>query len=664
MTRNQILARAFSLLLVVFVALWLRWPRINEGLPFFYGEDEAHHFNRLANMVKSGDLNPHYFLKPSLHFYLRFPAFAAGFLEGVRKGELKSLKEVKTNDPFGVGDYAFSASHPIIVRSVRAFSVVLSLGVVVLAFALAAALSGSSAVAFTAGMLTAISPSLVGESAVIGVDGVMSFFCLAAVVCAIQLQKHFSLGRLALTGVLCGFAVSSKYNALPIAILPFAACLLEGQLTVGALAIALATPALAFLAGSPYLLGSIPLFLDQVAFEVWHYGVAVHEGHTAEPGLPQAIFYMRWLNQEALGPIATAFGTVGVILLWVKNQKSHLLLVLFPALFAALMIAQKTNFTRNMVVVIPFIVIIASLAVFYIGDLLSLNNRTRVGIFSAFFLAASFLPPGIGLIALRERKQVLSLHDSRLDAITWIENRAQPADIAASGQLQLPQNAYALPGVSRIDEAGLNPGTLALHGYSYLLTSVEYTPPSELNKDMPVVKEFAGTPRLERVVNNPAMKLFELAIPTERFFEALRANLEILQINLAAGDTSAPACTVESRGPQIGEDYCWISNRALLLKFSNLPSLDGRQEQEQIPIKLQIMSPWPAQRMEVKLMDWSFSHTFSKPGEWETVELAPPVLLLKSGELMSVLITQIHSPQEMGLSSDPRRLGVAVKRGS
>ena len=80
-----------SLALILLLALALRLPMLGADLPYFYDEDEQHHFNRTVEMVQRGDFNPHYFRKPSLHFYLRMPFVAAGFLWTVKGGHAKEL---------------------------------------------------------------------------------------------------------------------------------------------------------------------------------------------------------------------------------------------------------------------------------------------------------------------------------------------------------------------------------------------------------------------------------------------------------------------------------------------------------------------------------------------------------------------------------------------
>src|SRR5690606_14247362 len=124
---------------------------------------------------------PNYFHKPSLHFYLRMPVVAASFLWGVREGHLRSIKEIRTRDKFGLAGYAITSSHPGIVMWNRAFSVLLSLGVLLFTFLITYEISGSSLLASIATLLAAFSPDAIGESAVIGVDVVMAFFVVASV---------------------------------------------------------------------------------------------------------------------------------------------------------------------------------------------------------------------------------------------------------------------------------------------------------------------------------------------------------------------------------------------------------------------------------------------------------------------------------------------------
>ena len=119
-------SRTSCIFIAMLLAVIIRVTFIGTALPYFHDEDEAHHFNRTLRMVQSGDFDPHYYHKPSLHFYLRIPAIALGFFNEVREGRMTSIKEAQTSDPFGVAGYAFSASNPGLVKWARSVSTILS----------------------------------------------------------------------------------------------------------------------------------------------------------------------------------------------------------------------------------------------------------------------------------------------------------------------------------------------------------------------------------------------------------------------------------------------------------------------------------------------------------------------------------------------------------
>ena len=82
--------------LALVIGLWLRAPQVGAHLPYLYDHDEAPVLNRLLLMVQEGRYNPEYFDYPSLTFYLRMPAVAAGFLHAAQAGEIGSISEVIT----------------------------------------------------------------------------------------------------------------------------------------------------------------------------------------------------------------------------------------------------------------------------------------------------------------------------------------------------------------------------------------------------------------------------------------------------------------------------------------------------------------------------------------------------------------------------------------
>ena len=659
--------------LLCFFALWLRLPRISQGLPFFYDEDEAHHFNRVVNMVKRGELNPHYFLKPSLHFYLRMPVVAASFLWSVRKGHISSIQEIRTHDPFGVGDYAFSVSHPGIVKGNRAFSVILSVLLVLFTFLTAREVCSSLWTAFLAASLAAASPALAAKAGIIGVDGLMALMCLVSVYCSIKLYKNYSLPLLAFTGIICGLAVSSKYNALPAAGLPLAVCLMRGRLSLPPLIVCLAAPLAGFLAGTPFLVTSLPLFLDQVAAEIRHYAIEGHVGEMAEPGLEQAVFYLKWLSRSALGPIAAALGIVGIPLLFTRNRALNFLLLLFPLLYFTLMSMQKAHFTRNMLVIIPFVAIFAALIVHTMIAILQLKGKAASVAFGGFIVACLTHPLQTALV---ERKEALALTDSRTAAERWLTGHSLGAnsETAISGQLQFPPSVYSVPGRTRVDESLLSITDLYLDGFDRFVATGAYAiPQNEEQLLAEVERGFDGVEERQRIVKNPAVTVYRLgrAQPNMRFLAEYVRGGKRNETTFTVERESEDSTTIRSRFKSCqdsqgqgnsAEDYCWLRSRVSFVKLKDLGqntlSAAGPKASKLI---LTMQSPWPDQEAGIIVGDSRTKLTFTQPGQWQDFTIDIPYDVLSRDSALLVTLTQVHSPRALKLSPDSRRLGAALR---
>ncbi|RIL11075.1 MAG: hypothetical protein DCC75_03055, partial [Proteobacteria bacterium] len=525
----------------------------------------------------------------------------------------------------------------------------LSLLIIICSYCICIELMAGEAAAGLAALFCAISPPLIDHSATIGVDVLMSLMCLVSVYAALRTYSRFGLSSLALTGLLAGLAVSSKYNALPIVVLPAMVCVLSRRLDIWPVVIAVLSPIIGFFLGSPFILASIPTFLDQLAYEVWHYGVATHVGHSAEPGWPQLMFYMKWLNTEGLGAVLTGLGTVGAVVFFVKNRSKNIIFLAFPVLFAALMIGQRTNFTRNMLVVIPFLSIIASYAFVTVLHALLTNRLARAVAITAFLVAAAWSP---ARLALSERSEALARHDSRLGAMSYVADTKKPLEEwAVSGQLQFPILFLNLPGVTRINQDTASSYDLYLTGFDYWIANRHLKPPSEQKELLKLAKSVEGSSDDERIVDNPNIDIFGFN-PSSQLLEARLLTDPAYQIDLGAATKTADIQNC-SHGPS--EDYCWINSRLALVKLSR----PGGEQAAQI-LKLQVMSPWQGQAVSFYSGSWKQDAAL-EPGKWQEIELTPPPNSASDTRTFFMKTTQVHSPKALGLGSEERRLGVAVK---
>ena len=115
-------------------------------------------------MAARRDLNPHYFNKPALHFYLRLPVvYAAAWYER-SSGRLNSIREIRTRDPYGLAGYAYTPSHPRVLAAMRLESVAWSALIACATFIIVGLLRHSVRVAFAAGLITILSPEVLKNS--------------------------------------------------------------------------------------------------------------------------------------------------------------------------------------------------------------------------------------------------------------------------------------------------------------------------------------------------------------------------------------------------------------------------------------------------------------------------------------------------------------------
>ena len=284
-----------ALAVVVLIGLWLRAPRVAEGMPYFYHPDEANHFYRTVRMLQTNDYHPYYFLKPTLCFYIRMPAIAGGFLWSAREGEITRIEQIirrDENDPNGI---LWTASHPRIVMWARAVGTVFSLLMILATYGITRRVVASPWPAVLAALLVACVPFLITESSRVAVDTLMAAFCLLCVWLSLRVMENPTASRAALAGLAAGLAVTSKYNALPIVAAPLLACVLSGRCNLRAVTAVLGFSVVGFLIGTPYALLAVSDFLNGMAQEIVHYGIRGHGSATVEPGWPHAQRYLGWM---------------------------------------------------------------------------------------------------------------------------------------------------------------------------------------------------------------------------------------------------------------------------------------------------------------------------------------------------------------------------------
>ena len=658
--RQRFSAVHLALLIVLLVGFLLRYPFLGAELPYFYDEDEGHHYNRVVEMVKTGNFDPQYFRKPSLHFYLRMPVVAAAFLWTVRAGNIRKIGEIRTRDQFGLAQYAYTASHVGIVKWNRAFSLLLSLLIILFTFLLGKELFGSEVLALGSALIVALSPGLISDSAKVGVDTLMALTSLIAIYLAVRLYVRFSAKQLLLCGIAAGLAVSSKYNALPIVVLPLITCLLRREWGVVAILMALLSPLIGFLIGTPYSIVSAPLFLDQLGYEVWHYAVEGHVGNMAEPGWPQVVFFTKWFATQGCGYLATVLGAIGFAAFLARSTPQRLVFITFPLLYFLMMIDQRAHFPRNMLVMVPLLALAACEA---LRVLALLSRRSELLLASAVVLLA--VQPVFQSVD-QARATLFALPESRTRAALWLQTHDQILlDTAISGELLMSPEVYARPGVDRITQASIAPALLYLRGFDRIVVGPGFESPREESSAFLKLEErFSGANEKQRIVRDPMVSIYALKPPEDgdiglRKYVENSAEYSIRFEAVNEGKELSCAPLLPSPG-KAAEPHCWTEARFVKLLIDT-GVLAGKTLRE---FEIEVMTPWPNQTFMLHIGTWHSENLLAgvQPGEWKRVNIAVPGDQPAKGALLFASTSQVHSPVTQKVSSDERRLGVALRR--
>ncbi|MCB0338545.1 MAG: glycosyltransferase family 39 protein, partial [Bdellovibrionales bacterium] len=558
--------------------------------------------------------------------------------------------EIKTRDRYGLANYAFTSSHPAIVKWNRALSLAFSLGLIIFTYLLAFTFFRSNSIALACGLLVAISPPLLPESGKIGVDGLMSLMCVVTVWSGLRLFDRYSTKWLWLTGLFAGLAVSSKYNAAPVAMLPLLIVLLKGKISKSSFAVSCLAPLLGFFGASPYILVEGRLFVEHIWYEVWHYGVAGHVGHEASRGLGQLLFYTEWLSSEAIGTVGLLIALLGAISFLFSPSKRAVVIFFFPLAYALLMICQKANLTRNMLVIIPFVALLIG---YFIQSIIHRFSISKPILLSLILLPVALQPLTLSII-LRD-ETVSGPTETRELASNWLlEHLETRGDTAISGQLMFPPAIYKEFGVSRVNDKLAHGEDLFLDGYARYVAGPDFKASDTDHRFLSLIKEFSGESRPQRIVSFPTIRIFELNLDPGQIWNL---SSQIVFPPILKNDGTIVNVGMDCSGLPKAENYideghCWVNRRLALIE---LPKSIGASAKEQT-LNFEIMTPWSKQVVLIVGADSLSPIRLDSMTPGEFFEISIPV-----SEKLQIYCEQVHSPFSQGLNSDPRRLAVAVR---
>jgi 4-amino-4-deoxy-L-arabinose transferase-like glycosyltransferase len=366
------------------IALVLRAWLAGESLPFVEHIDEPAVLEIAIRMVRDGDLNPHTFLYPSLYYNLLAATTKLHVWWGVAAGLYSSDQDI----PFKNNGVTAA---PMLFVWGRTLTALLGAATVPALYALGRRMFGwrSGLLAALALMLTAYH---VRHSHYITVDAPTGLWVTLATLGAWEVAQSGRWRGYVLAGVAAGLAAGTKYNAGVVVAAIGAAHLIQWRWAgfrqpLLRLAASGAVALLAFLATTPFALADIGFFVSQLRFNAYHYNLGDHGDFVGRwPFARYGLFF--W--EDGLGPVGCLLLLAGLPALARRfpAQVAILLSACLPGMI--LLLSYATHFTRNMLPVLPLLVLLAAAGLVALVDLLGQQTWRRAALAG---LAALLLLP-------------------------------------------------------------------------------------------------------------------------------------------------------------------------------------------------------------------------------------------------------------------------------
>lgn len=362
------------LVFVLVLAAILRLLPTPEGLPYLHEWDEPQIASTALHMMKTGDLDPHFFHYGSLTIYAQLGVDVVHFFYLMRREPVAfpvepgrfeqeeiDLDAIETYFETG---FLWEVSHPSFYLWNRAFNALLGTATVFVTFLLGRLLAGRTAGLLAAALL-AVQGFHVELSAIVNPDVAMALAALAAIWASVAFAERGRSWTLVAALACCGLAASAKYNGVFSLVAPMAALVLARRrhgASPWLWAAVPAVPAIAFLATTPFALLDLPSFLAQAGFELYHYAARGHGAVPVEPGWAHLALETRRVG-EHFGVVPALLALAGAVL--ASRRASGLVAFVYPFVYFLYMAGTRAEFHRNLLVVYPALAVAAAVAVLH-----------------------------------------------------------------------------------------------------------------------------------------------------------------------------------------------------------------------------------------------------------------------------------------------------------
>jgi 4-amino-4-deoxy-L-arabinose transferase-like glycosyltransferase len=451
---------------IVALGLGLRLWGINFGLPYTYASDEPNYLITTLRILKTGDLNPHWWLYPSLMFYVNAIALLVYFVFGRVAGQFVTLNDLPPPEIVGMG--VGRLADPAMFLVTRGTIALFSAAAMVLVYLITRRLHPNKWTALLATLLLAISPTVVDHSHRIGPDIVALFFLLVSAYFAIRIVDEPTTLNYVGAGIGAGLAIGSKYNAgLVLCALITAHCLRFGWTSWRRREIYLAALAtiIGFFIATPFFVFDFANFWEGVRWQAFSYST---EGHAGQEG-DALRWYVTYLLTTEGGLVLLAV-LCATLFLYARSPKRWTL-ISFPLLYFLFVSQLLIRNARTIMLIIPFLDILAAILLIGAAEWSIRVRRVRP------YLAASGALLVFAFIAILPLQMTFAANirltqlDGRETARRWLEEHLAPGTRVAveSYSPYLDTKRFVVMGIDAIPDR--TPDWYIENGFEYLIFS-------------------------------------------------------------------------------------------------------------------------------------------------------------------------------------------------
>lgn len=380
-------------LLILLVGLSLRVVRLDFGdaLPYLAHPDEPTQYDAAMRILRTGDLNPHFFAYPSLCLYASAAVLGLGALAMRWAGEIAGFADLGSIEVEQVG--IGIVPHPGLLLLGRFLSALMGTLGIALLMLLVRELCTSGWAPLLAGLALALSPEHIRLSHYMTVDVTAASIALAALVACASALRTGSGRRLLWAAALAGLSASAKYNyGVAFAAVALTGLLLDGgaRQKIARIVRAGAIFAGAFLLTSPFVLLDYPAAWAAISSEMKHYAA----GDIGVAG-SSTLWYLSWLWHG--DPAALLLGLAGFAITMRRRPARFAPVAVFVLSFAFLIAKQRFHVPRAALPVLVLLIGGAALAIEAAvdGTRHRLGDRRALSVLLGGVLAAGILTPGL-----------------------------------------------------------------------------------------------------------------------------------------------------------------------------------------------------------------------------------------------------------------------------